>query len=93
MPKLTEEEFLELAQKIKSVYEVAMGRKLTMVNDRYLRLLAHYVQSRTDQRVGTMVRSTATILDEAASAEFDFLRRFELIVEKAMELEALDRAR
>ena len=93
LPKLTEEEFLELAQNIKSVYEVAMEQKLTMVNDTHLQLLAHYVQTRTDQRVSTMVRSTVVLLDEATSAEFDFMTRFELIVEKAMHQEALDKAR
>jgi hypothetical protein len=92
LPKLTEEEFLKLAQNIKSVYEVAMEQKFNNVDDNHLRVLAHYVQTRTDQRVGTMVRSTVAILDEATSAEFDFLRRFELIAEKALEQEARDRA-
>ena len=93
LPKLTEEEFFRLAQKIKVVYEVARGQNLTMVNDNHLRSLAHYVQNRTDQRVGTMVRSTVAILDEATSPDFDFLARFEFIVEKAIEQEAIDRAR
>ncbi len=93
LPKLTEEEFFRLAQKIKKVYEVARGQNLTMVNDNHLRSLAHYVGIRTDQRVGTMVRSTVMILDEAASPEFDFMSRFELIVEKTMKQEAIDRAR
>jgi len=93
LPKLTEEEFFRLAQKIKVVYEVARGQNLTMVNDNHLRLLAHYVQNRTDQRVGTMVRSTVAILDGATSPDFDFLARFEFIVEKAMEQETIDRAR
>ena len=93
LPKLTEEEFVKLAHKTKAVYEVAAGRNLTMVNKNHLRSLAHYVQTRTDQRVGTMVRSTVAILDEATSPEFDFLARFELIVEKAMEQEAMDKAR
>ena len=93
LPKLTEEEFLELAQNIKSVYEIAMEQKLTMVNNNHLRVLAHYVQTRTDQRVGTMVRSAVAVLDGATSPEFDFMTRFELITEKAMEQEALDRAR
>lgn len=93
LPKLTEEEFFQLAQKIKAVYEVAREQNLTMVNDSHLRSLAHYVKTRTDQRVGTMVRSTVAILDEAISPEFDFLAKFELIVEKTMEQEAIDRAR
>jgi hypothetical protein len=69
-----------------------MEQKFNNIDDNHLRVLAHYVQTRTDQRVGTMVRSTVAILDEATSAEFDFLRRFELIAEKALEQEARDRA-
>jgi len=92
LPKLTKEEFFKLSKNIKAIYEVAIGQNLTMVNDKHLQSLAHYVQTRTDQRVGTMVRSTVAILDEATSPDFDFLGRFELIVEKAMELEAVDRA-
>jgi len=93
LPKLTEEEFFKLAQKIKAVYEVAFGQNLTTVNENHLQLLAHYVWTRTDQRVGTMVRSTVAILDEATATDFDFLAKFEFIVEKAMEQEAVDRAR
>ena len=93
LPNLTEEEFFKLAKKIKAVYEVARGQKLAMVNDSHLRSLSHYVQTRTDQRVGTMVRSTVAILDEATSPDFDFLSRFEFIVEKAKEQETMDRAR
>ncbi|MCD6099610.1 MAG: DUF2791 family P-loop domain-containing protein [Candidatus Marinimicrobia bacterium] len=93
LPKLTEAEFFKLAQKIKAVYEVAFGQNLTTVNENHLQSLAHYVWTRTDQRVGTMVRSTVAILDEATAPDFDFLARFEFIVEKAMEQEAVDRAR
>lgn len=92
LPRLTEEEFLKLARKIKAIYEVAKSQSLTMVNDNHLRGLAHYVRARSDQRVGTMVRSTVAILDEATSAEFDFVRRFELIVEQVKEQEARDKA-
>ena len=91
LPKLTEEEFFRLAQKIKEVYEVAKEQKLTMVNDNHLRSLAHYIQNRSDQRVGTMVRSTVAILEGATSSDFDFLAEFELIVEKVKEQEAKDR--
>lgn len=93
LPKLTEEEFFCLAQKIKEVYEVAKGQNLTMVNDNHLRSLAHYIQNRGDQRVGTMVRSTVAILDGATSSDFDFLAGFELIVEKIREQEAIDKDR
>ncbi len=93
LPRLTEEEFFKLATKIKSVYKIAKGKKLKMVKDSHLQSLAHYVQARTDQRVGTMVRSTVLILDEATFPGFDFLSKFELLVEKAMEQEAYDRAK
>jgi len=92
LPKLTEEEFFQLAQKIKTVYEVYKGQKLVTINDNDLRLVAHYVQTRTDQRVGTMVRSTVAILDEATSPNFNFRKNFEFIVEKVMDQERIDRA-
>jgi len=92
LPKLKEEEFCQLAQNIKSVYEVATGRDLNMINENHLRTLAHYVQSRTDQRVGTMVRSTITILDEAANPDFDFINKYKFVVEKTIAIEARDRA-
>jgi len=92
LPKLTEDEFFRLAMKIKLLYEVALGKDFSKINENHLRSLAHYVQTRTDQRVGTMVRSTVAILDAATSQDFDFVKRFELLVEKAMEQEQIDRA-
>ena len=92
LPKLTEEQFVELARRIRPIYEASIGRRLTLVTDRHIRDLAHYVHTRTDQRVGTMVRSTVAVFDEATSAGFDFQKRFELIVENSMEQESRDRA-
>lgn len=93
LPKLKEEEFFRLAQKIKAVYEIAKGQNLTIINDSHLQSLAHYVQTRTDQRVGAMVRSTVAILDEATSPGFEFSSKFEFIVEKAMDQEEKDKAK
>jgi len=92
LPKLTEDEFFRLAMKIKHLHEVALEKDFSMINENHLRSLAHYVQTRTDQRVGTMVRSTVAILDSATSDDFDFVKKFELLVERAMEQEQVDRA-
>lgn len=93
LPKLTEEEFFSVSKKIKSVFEVAIGKEIETVSDNHLRLLANYVQTRTDQRIGTMVRSTVAIFDAAILDGFDFKRKFEVLVEKSINQEAIDRAK
>lgn len=93
LPPLSEQEFFELALRIKSIFEIAEDERLPQLGDDYLRLLAHYVQTRTDQRVGTLVRSTVALLQEACQEEFDFLRNYELIVEDTLGVESRDRAR
>jgi hypothetical protein len=92
LPELTEEQFVKLASRIKHVYEFALRKTLSTVTETDLGLLAHYVQTRTDKRVGTMVRSTVAVLDEAAPGNSDFMARLEMIVEKVMQQEARDRA-
>jgi hypothetical protein len=93
LPPLSEQEFFELASNIKSVFEIAEDMTLPQVRDDHLRLLANYVQKRADQRVGTLVRSTVALLQEACQEEFDFLRNYELIVERTLQVESRDRAR
>lgn len=93
LPGLSEQEFFELALKIKSIFEIAEDTTLTQVSDEHLRVLARYVQTRTDQRVGTLVRSTVALLQEAGHEGFDFASNFELIVERAIQAESRDRAR
>jgi len=93
LPKLTAEEFFQISQKIKKIYEKSIGKEFKNVTDNDLRALAEYVRRRTDQRVGTMVRSTVAILDEAKSPNFDFSTSFEFLVEKAMEKESEERAK
>jgi len=93
LPKLTAEEFFQISQKIKKIYEKSIRKEFKNVTDNDLRALAEYVRRRTDQRVGTMVRSTVAILDEAKSPNFDFSTSFEFLVEKAMEKESEERAK
>lgn len=93
LPPLSEQEFFELASRIKSIFEIAEDVTLPQVSNDYLRLLAHYVQTSTDQRVGTLVRSTVALLQEACQEEFDFLRNYEFIVGRTIQDESRDRAR
>ncbi len=92
LPRLTEKKFFELARKIKHIYEAAAGRNIRTVTNERLETLAKYVQQRTDQRVGTMVRSVVAVLDSATTKGFDFAANFELIVEGVMHQEEVDRA-
>lgn len=93
LPELSEDEFFAVSKKIKFVYEIAHGREIGTVTDKHLRSLARYVQTTTDQRIGTMVRSTVAILDEAISDRFNFARNFEILVQRAIDQEAKDRAK
>lgn len=93
LPPLSEEQFFKLASSIKRIYEVAKDRALPEVEDGHLRLLAHYVQNRTDRRVGTLVRSVVSILDAVAEQEgFDFLGNYEFMVETVLRQEERARA-
>jgi len=93
LPELTEDEFLRLASNIKKCYENAEGREISKISEEDMKLLVDYIRTRTDQKVGTMVRASVAILDEAQSETFDFSQKFEIIVEKTIEQENIARAR
>ena len=93
LPPLSEQEFFALASRIKSMFEMAEDVTLPQARDDHLRLLAHYVQTKTDQRVGPLVRSAVALLQEACQEEFDFLRNYEFIVERTLQVESRDRVR
>ena len=93
LPELSEQQFAEIASRIRSVYAKATGKTLNAITDAHLWALAHYVKTQKDRSVGTMVRSTVAILDACTGVDFDFLERFELIVEKAMQQESRDRTK
>lgn len=92
LPKLTEEEFLCLSRNIKDIYEIAESQ-VEAVTDEHLRVLASYVIRRTDARVGTLVRSTVGLLDEARAEEFNFSGAYEYLVEQVIQAEQRERAR
>jgi len=93
LPELSEQQFAEIALRIRSVYAKATGKSLNAITAEHLWALAHYVKTQKDKSVGTMVRSTVAVLDACTGTDFDFLERFELIVEKAMQQESRDRAK
>lgn len=92
LPELSQEQFTEIALRIRSIYGKATGKLLSAITDEHLGLLAQYVKTQRDKSVGTMVRSTVAVLDACTGLEFNFRERFELIVEKAMQQESRDRA-
>jgi hypothetical protein len=92
LPRLSEEEFYELACRIKRIYEIAEGITLSNLEDDHLKMLASYAIRRTGHRVGTLVRSTVALLQEARREDFDFMSNYELIVEGAINRERSDRA-
>lgn len=91
LPALDEDQFFELSRKIRTIYESAKGRS-SPVTDEHLRALASHVQRRTDQRVGTMVRSVVAVLEDADSPAFDLTAEYPLIVERIIEEEQRDRS-
>ena len=91
LPALDEDQFFELSQKIRSIYETAKG-KPSPVTDEHLRALASHVQRRTDRRVGTMVRSVVAALEDADSPAFDLSAEYPLLVERIIEEEQRDRS-
>ncbi len=92
LPRLSEEEFHRLALRIKEIFEVAEEKKTTKVTASDLKLLASYVQQRTDQRVGTMVRSTVSVLRDSLERGFDFAKRYQVVVENVISEEERERA-
>jgi len=93
LPELNEAQLAEVASKIKSIYQVTHGKSIRLVTEKHLKILASYVMTHQDRSIGTMVRSTVQILDQAVEHGFNFMSRFELIVERVAEQEAIDRAR
>ena len=91
LPELSEEQFTQIAVRIRTIYGKATGKTPSTITDEHLRLLAHYVKTQKDKSVGTMVRSTVAVLEQCTRPQFNFLETFELIVEKAMQQEARDR--
>ncbi len=93
LPELSEAQLAEVAIKIKTIYEKARGKAIRAVTENNLKVLAKYVMTQQDRSIGTLVRSAVQVLDEAVEGGFDFMARFELIVGRVMEQEAIDRAR
>jgi len=92
LPDLTEEQFYEIASKIKSIFEVAREQSIENVQPSHLRALAGYVKTSAGGRVATLVRSTVQILNMAAAdKQFDFLREFEFVVGRVIADERQDR--
>lgn len=93
LPNLNESEFLQIAEKIKTIYEKAYNKNLSNISEEELKILSGYVHKFADNHVGTMVRSTVVLLQEATNSEFNFEKRFEIIVESVKQLEEIDRAK
>ena len=92
LPKLSQEEFYKLASRIKEIFEVASGKQITNITATQLNLLASYVHQRTDQRVGTLVRSTVFVLNESMDPDFDFARKYQIVVDDVLSREEKERA-
>ncbi len=93
LPGLSEAQLAEAAIKIKAIYQAACGKMIRALTENNLKVLANYVMTQQDRSIGTLVRSTVQILDDAVEGGFDFMSKFELIVGRVMEQEAKDRAR
>jgi len=93
LPELSEVQLASAAIKIKAIYQFSYGKSIRAVTESNLRTLANYVMTHQDRSIGTMVRSTIYILDNAIEEGFNFMSRFELIVERVVEQEAIDRAK
>ena len=93
LPELSEAQLAGAAIKIKAIYQISYGKSIRAVTESNLRTLANYAMTHQDRSIGTMVRSTVYILDNAIEGGFNFMSKFELIVERVAEQEAIDRAR
>ncbi|HYK87887.1 MAG TPA: BREX system ATP-binding domain-containing protein, partial [Acidobacteriota bacterium] len=91
LASLSEEEFYKLALRIKEIFEVSQGRSSEVAPEN-LRVLASYVQKRTDQRVATMVRSTVSVLRDSLDPGFDFSKNYQIIVQEVLQAEERERA-
>ena len=89
LPELTEEELCELGLKIQEIFEIAEGKPILQIKLVHMQALANYVNTRTDRRVGTFVRSVVNVLQEtlAKGDEFDFAKDYEFIVGKVIQQE------
>lgn len=86
LPALSEEEFVQLARRIKTIYQIAYDQTMDQVADEHLQRLAAYVKIRTDKSVRTLVRSAVMILDESRNDQnLDILSSYELIVERVIQ--------
>jgi hypothetical protein len=93
LPELSEPQLAEVGIKIKAIYQKACGKMIRAVTENNLKVLANYVMTQQDRSIGTLVRGTVQILDDAVEGGFDFMSKFELIVGRVMKQEAIDRAR
>jgi hypothetical protein len=85
LPDLTVDQYADLAIRIKSLVETARG-DVGAVSEQDLRDLAGYVHQRSPDQVSTLVRSTVTILNQAASQDdFDFSSTYPFIVQEQIE--------
>ncbi len=92
LPELSEAQLADVAIKLKALYQISHGKSIRAVTESNLKTLANYVMTHQDRSIGTLVRSAVYILDNAIEGGFNFMSRFELIVERAVEQEAIDRA-
>lgn len=85
IPELSEEDFLNLAFKIRNVFFVAFPRDGTPITDEEMGALVRYIRN-NDPRVATLVRSVYAVCERARRPGFSFARDFEVIVEHEREL-------
>ena len=84
LPKLTINDILELAHRIRDLAHLAYGEPATPITDPQLQALVAYVHM-TDPRVATAVRSLVALCERARRPGFSFQQEFELVVEHERE--------
>jgi hypothetical protein len=86
LPALTEEQFAELASRIRAIVELARGQEATGVSDEDLGALSAYVRQRRSDEVSTLVRSVVVLVGQAIDdPEFDFGSTYPFVVEEQIQ--------